>query len=1273
MGRMIREFQLTDSQYRALDRGRNIAVTASAGSGKTAILVERYLDTLVSGDAAGIGNVLAITFTQKAAAEMRQRVAQRVEKALEQEQDPERRGRLMAVREGLPGAQISTIHSFCASILREHPVEAEVDPNFTVLEEVERTLLIREVIEETLAHIADRDLEDPVRRQLSNLLEDWDRRYLSGLLGAMMGKKRLARAWLGRYGKMSEEEILGQWASFLMDTQRPVLESLLSDDRLISMLRELPALSPAQRAGSDSGEKIIAQIRDEVASLRDDISPKEACLIFQHLASVLTSGGKPLKGTRTGSKSNWDPEDLARLRSLLPEVSARLADVYPVLSKSMGGQDRRAASILRSLAEVFEQVYVRYEEKTGFGARLDFDELQEKMVDLLNRDGGAVGRRLAQRFRYVMVDEFQDTDPLQWEIVRPLVSSDGGVDQDKLFIVGDPKQSIYAFRDADVTVFEEVKKVISRANRHYRKDEIDFLGDGGSTLEATLEERHGSVVMGENFRSLPVPVDFVNFLFQQFMHPVAGEPFQVSYDPLICTRGDRDVAGSVTLLLAQQKDGEEELEAVHEEAELLARQIRRILDARSLSVYRREAGEEILTPACAQDIAILLRRRRYLSVYENALRAWRVPFYVVGGLGFYQRQEIYDLANLLRFLTNRQDSVTLIGLLRSPYFGFSDAGLLELSTRSGSTLWEKLIDAVHRDLLSPPDRDAARYACAYLDRWWELKDRVPLAELVRTIMEDTGAWGFLTMGERGEQTAANVEKFLSLARSFESGGFKALSDFVEHLDFLIEQEEKEGEAQLQLESGDAVRILTVHAAKGLEFPVVFVPDLGGGFKFGGDARVSIDRDYGVGISAPDPEEDYRVKPTLVRSLIHDLNKRKTLAEEKRLFYVAATRARDHLFLLGRFGSKDLKRTGSFDEATDRLRWLWVGLGLKEEDLERGEKTFRIEDREHRLQIITDPRQIEAARSVEEDEDRAYVEVMGRVGQGEEGQQPIQGLPEASMRALSPVEDRTEFLRLSATRLMTYQECPKKYFYQYEAGMPEWELFQPIGTKGTEGERSRALRFGDLAHRLLEEVTVDPSVDAEECADRLLLDFSVAEGERKVFRADLLRILRRFKTSTFGQKLSACRRSKAEMPFMLKVKGGILTGQIDKLYLDDDGLWKIADYKTNRIQPAEKVREAERYRLQMGIYLLCLGRMFPKQDRYETTIYFTEIDGTHTFLFSREDLEQFTRDIEELIQRISQRDFPSRSPVGHELLTQEETQDLCGRCGFYVNRICPASG
>ena len=1195
---MKRAVPLTPVQRMALDSQRNIAVTASAGAGKTATLVERYIELLRLHPEIGVRQVLAITFTQKAAAEMRERIARRLADALDQDLPEPERQRLRQIRADLPAARISTIHAFCSALLREYPIEADVDPAFAVLEGVDAAQLRQQAVRQTLASLARARDSDPDKEALRRTLAEWPRRYLEQVLEHLLEKKHHARMWCRHYAEQSPDQILSDWRGMQQTACAPACRALLDDTQFTDMLAELAALSPLTDE-RDSAVERLNPLRDFMRRLSQAPSPDEAIEILPRLADGLLTNGRPLSGSRLGKKSNWEEATLARVRELVPALGRCLALHADLLSLELGAADERAVAVLPALSRVFLRADARCESSKGNGRMLDMDDLLEKSHQLIAADAD-IRHRLAQHYRFALIDEFQDTDPLQWEIIRSLASPDEQMAGDKLFIVGDPKQSIYSFRAADVTVFARVRDAIAKANAAHERESQPFCDDG-EVLDSSPTQRLGTLVMGENFRTLAQPVAFVNALFPKFMQAVPDEPFQVGYDPLIGCRSADVSEGSVELLLLPPDDSRDSTEAARCEAELVARRLSHLLEGNDLQV----ADQDGLRPPVPGDIALLLRRRRNLSAYEDALRACGIPFQVAGGRGFYQRQEIYDLANILRVLCNPGDGIALMGALRSPYFGLSDNALYALTAPQGGRLAKNLADANQRQRLAPADQEAATDAVARLQRWGELRDRVPLVELLHTILEDTGAWGFLCYGERGDQAVANAHKLLDLAREFRG----PLADFVVRLDLLTSEEQQEGEAVLD---ADALHILTVHAAKGLEFPIVVVPDLAARFNFQNSDPALIDAEKGLGLRVLDPEQDYKRTSSFVRTLINRNAGRRQRAEEKRLLYVACTRARDHLLLGGALTDKHLN--ADLDAAMDCLGWICGSLALTEGDLAQGSKA--VAGVPSPLPIHTDPSAFSVPATTAHQAEPAFRALDTAPAQAAA---PVLDL-------LSPLDDPQDRPEFAASELVLFAADPAAHHRQYVLSLPAWPLGQ------VDASRRRAMLFGQLAHAGIEALSDSPDADpAALAADLVAAATLPVASYRASFERELAALLHRCRQSPLAALWRTHAEARTEVRFTLSLERGLVHGVIDYIGRGADGLWELVDYKTgHRANPDEAVQH---YRLQLEIYALCLQALYPGQGEYRATLYFTDLDEARLVRFAPADLAAVRTRLDDLVAQL----------------------------------------
>ncbi|MGE5591485.1 MAG: UvrD-helicase domain-containing protein, partial [Bacillota bacterium] len=853
--------ELTASQERAATTfDRHLVVTAGAGAGKTRVLIARVMGLLEQG-LAELDQVVALTFTNKAALEMKERLRQALEQAAaaasgEQAALWERRKR------DLDQARITTIHSFCTQLLREYPVEARVDPQFTVLEEMEAAIWLHQALDESLLGMAEQGDEG-----VAQLLSIYPRGALLGELAGVYGRLR-------EHGLEPDEALLATARS--LDESRRLLPDLARavTDGVAGLLAGLQG-----RAGDGKG-KANARASEQAAELQARWGRAGAAL--EQLLAVAAEGRTP------------GPEDLALLerlaplgkvvtrnnRSLLAEIDA-LAEPLNALQDVVWGLAIAPASL--AAGRLLQSAHDLYQERKLQAGALDFSDLQILARDLLRRP--EIAADLRQRFPYLMVDEYQDTNPLQSQIIHLWQPAN-------LFLVGDPKQSIYRFRGAEVELFRRARQEIPAA--------------GGE-----------EVLLAENFRSRPGLIHFSNYFFRALM--------QDDYEDALPGRPDAggDPAPSVEVLLPRAlKEGEAARDAgagrqddVALEAEAVAAHIERLVEEGSLQVEDR--------PVRWGDIAVLMRATTDMGRYEQALRERGIPYFVVSGRGFYGKQEIRDCLNLLRALDNPADEISLVGALRSPFFGLSDETLFLLRQQEGPANWLGRLDAPPGGL-DPVQAGLVQRASRLLGRFRLLQARLPLPDLLETVLEETG-YGLVALGGHGgEQVAANLRKLTALARRFSQAPL-GLRKFISLVEEFEDREAREGEAAIQSAQGDTVKLMSVHQSKGLEFPVVVVADLA---RTQQPLRGMIYRpELGIGLSAVTPDGERRT--TWLRRRLEEEERRLERQESMRVLYVAATRARDRLVLAGT--KHRINTARDYMEMASWLEWLCRALGITDTD------------------------------------------------------------------------------------------------------------------------------------------------------------------------------------------------------------------------------------------------------------------------------------------------------------------------------------------------------
>ncbi len=814
----------------ARDPDHNVVLEASAGTGKTSVLVTRYVNLLTRG--VDPANILAITFTRKAAAEMRERIIRELRRAAEQSTLD--RDRWAAIRDRLADIQISTIDAFCLSLLREFPLEADLDPGFGMADETEVPRLVEQSLDKSLATFIGRAKREPdLALVLAQLGLTRTREGLAYLLQRRLVAWDVLDRFLARgpadFGAdavcgRAVDSLIGLFGTVTGGLERFLAEGPVHQPRYQLLAQDLRRLESFRTAGNAAVRGLLNRVERHV--LRADGKPRASDRIHPY---TLDDYPGPEAGKRH------------RLEAL--RLGAPVEHILRAFSRDLN------VVLARGIRTMFATALAQYKKALNDRSLLDFSDVLQHAVDLLGRmDEFSQSRyRLEGRYHHVLVDEFQDTSRKQWELVSLLVKSWGEglglATQPSIFIVGDRKQSIYRFRDADVAVLKEAGLF------------IDALRPGSTARRS----------IARSFRAVPELLAFVNDLFTE-MGANARRQDDFKYD-----EDDRFPVDSAAadprgplLGIVTGADADECAAAVTGE-------VARIL--REETVRDKRTG--IARAATPGDIGILFRSRASHRELENALEAAGIPAYVYKGLGFFDADEIKDLSALIRFLANPSSELRAAAFLRSRFVRLSDTALAQLAPGLAAALTAPDPPAA-LPALPDDDRAALELARRFVPGWLARVDRIPPADLIEQLIPDT-AYAYELRGGRRHQAWENVKKMRGLVRRIQNRGYATLARIADHLDSLTAGDE----SNAVLEALDAVNLMTVHASKGLEFPIVFVVNLARGASgFPRPVRVS-GGDVSVGpfVSESDDEERFRERE-----------------ETKRLMYVALTRARDRLYL-----------------------------------------------------------------------------------------------------------------------------------------------------------------------------------------------------------------------------------------------------------------------------------------------------------------------------------------------------------------------------------------
>jgi ATP-dependent helicase/nuclease subunit A len=1113
--------ELTPEQRRAVERrDGSLLVRAGAGTGKTTVLVERFV-LAVTEDGVEVEQVLAITFTEKAAAEMRSRVRSRF-LALGRREDAR----------AAESAWISTIHGLCARILRAHALSAGIDPAFRVLDELEAERVAADAfdgaLEEFMGVGADPDRVEMVAAYTPDRLRDMVRTAYSHLRSRGERRPRL-------------EESL---------PPRPAGERERLDAAASAALAEL-AVAP----GGVSVELAIESIEAR----------------------------GPIKA--------------GNARALSTEACEEYRDAFAAYSAlEVAEREHRDHTMLRVLLELYGDRYAASKrERSG----LDFEDLELVSRDLLAGDEG-LREAYSSRFEHVLVDEFQDTNRLQNELLGLLA-------HDNLFRVGDENQSIYRFRNADVGVFHE----------HWQ--------------EAREAGRAESITV--NFRARGEILDAVDLAFERTW----GDGFE----PLREAPGSRGPAAPVEpcvdlLVVDRGRDAWKELcergdpfgEALHgappwraAEARLLAKRVDELT----------RGG-----PWSYGDVVILFRATTTIGPLERALDERGIPVHVVGGRGYWGQQQVADLRHWLAALANPLDGLALFSVLASPLGGLSlDAvALIGLhARRAGWDPWRMVREPTEELEESLPEEDRRRLArfVARFEAERRIAGQVSLETLIDRAVTLTGYDRHLLALPGGTRRMANVRKLMRMAREYEADEGRDLRGFIDAVAERDVVQAREGEAPLEAEALDAVRMMTVHRAKGLEFPVVCLADLGkDGRDDDGQLRISEDGSVGLrlanlGGGAVDSTKLAQIKAE---------GKRAAEEEERRIFYVAVTRAQEHLVLSG---ATDLAKRPDPAELAEPMRWIWRGFCARLPA--EGATGLHVDTREGRevgvswtlltpatLDEVLPPAD-RAPAPVEVDEQPTY-------------EQPLLelGLPPAP-RALA-------VSRLSYSGLEDYRRCGYRFFLERTLRLAKVD--PPRGEEPLAPGMSPLLR-GSVVHELLERLDFErPEVPSDADVVAAIELHGVEALPDDV--ADIRAMLERVAGSELRERIAAARRVRTELPFAFTLAppgaGGrslLINGVVDVL-ADEGARTLVVDWKSDplgELEPDALVRAS--YSTQRLIY--ALAGLRAGAEVVEVAHCFLERpDEPAVALYESADAERLERELLGLAQGVVEGRFqPSAEP------------------------------
>ncbi len=884
----------TEQQAEAIAaRDRNVLVTASAGTGKTAVLSGRCVSLVADATRCpDVLSMLVLTFTEAAAEQMRSRIARQLRDAIARAYDPRLNRQLVL----LQGADISTIHAFCKRLITENFHALGLDPAFRVIDADEAMLLKAEVLDETIAWAWEQPNLVPA---LQGLLRRRDLREGGGFLAGVIALHEFLEGVTSRDRWYDLADHLTQTVDPLAGALGAAQQEIVAErlDTILAQLQHALRLYEREQPGGKWGAALQVDVMTPISACRERLEAGDWSGCAKRILNTEIPKSRPL--TKFPKELG---EIIKDLRTKARDSFRKLHDlaiINPDYMDAVGQVTGVQSHALIELVRRFERLYTQ-RKRTLNG--LDFSDLEHQALQLLTVEADD-GRRtpsetalaLRRRYRHIFVDEYQDINPVQQAILDALGSGDN------VFVVGDVKQSIYAWRGAEPTIF------------------LERLRRSGPADVATLGLR---VDLNRNFRSAGRLLEFVNKIFGRIM---TASLANIDYDEAARlrpgaadTETDAPPGPLVELLILDEKDGgsdhgdraSDDLEGVRlrqRQAALIARRIRAMVGAEpgqsATQIFDKDAGA--LRDVRYGDIVVLMRSlAQKANDYVEVLRLAGIPVSCDATAGYFETTEISDVLGLLKVLDNPQRDIELAAVLRSPFFGFdeSELALIRLSGReqAGPANFHA---CVVRYAEKGTDSELTAKVCrtlATLETWRRLARRGHLADLLWRIYRETHYLAFVCALPNGQARKANLLKLHDRAVQFEgfasSGAVPSLTRFVTFVEKLQEAGQDWTPAEPAAAAGDAVRIISVHKSKGLEFPVVFLAELDSRFNMR-DTQDDLvaDVEHTLGLRVVDAHSNSKLR-SLAHQVIGEKKRAVTLAEEMRVLYVALTRAKDRLIL-----------------------------------------------------------------------------------------------------------------------------------------------------------------------------------------------------------------------------------------------------------------------------------------------------------------------------------------------------------------------------------------
>lgn len=1242
-------------QQNALVNNLHQVLIANAGSGKTAVLVEKFYRLINEREGEDIQRIVAITFTRKAASEMKERIVRKINEHIEFLSANDKNDfyfKLILLRERISIAKLQTIHSFCQEILSEYAVNIGYNPNLSVIEDYQFQKIYLDFYNDTLEDVMEFD------ENYKFIFETIPEKKFNEIVKMLVDNNLLLRKVESFYNQSNEklvEELLDSYIKIVRDFFDQQREALTKNTNLFS----------------DKNQSRVDSLHNLLSRLTDLLSSKDI--------TAINTSIKELKEIKHKGNSKYLKAVLSNINyKFLKDLNKELDDLS---NSSYHSRFVVFFDLMRNIINFAHNLYQKIEHYKKRNSLVTYNDMIYKVLELFQDE--EIVNKVSEKYDYFLIDEFQDTDANQFQIFQKLAFSSNN--HKFLFLVGDPKQSIYGFRNADVRVINHAKKLLE--NKNNELIQFPHLNTDAAHHSIIESQNFGSLELSNSYRLNVANAAFVNHIFSKIMTNNKVTGFEVDYNPLTYARENPFLTKATyqlspnlsglhqfggikilnTILQPNQATSQNEMEnqeqnEINEDTPQQEKEIDSIEEARSVSDYIKylinnktkiyEPKLKTTRSLTFADIAILVRKNSLINNLVKALDGNNIPFTLTGAEDFFETQEIIDIISFLKFLNNPDDNYYFVATLKSYFFNLDDQTIYDIISpqiMTGKSYWDIFNDYATNNSL---DNQKLKRATSIMKDILTKKDFYTVYDLVTFILRTTNYEEFFANFSSKNIIYKNIDKFRSLVNRICSSGTNSIGELLFELELV--QQSADFSSEVEISSENAVNILTMHKAKGLEFPVVVIYQAN--FTTNNQMRLDFYDDKF-------PNFNYNIITDTERKevstpLIAFLNKRQQIIneeEDKRLFYVAATRAKD-LLIISSFLKPDLK--GNYAKS------MKYGFGPFFFSI-----IYKSNNENEQPKFTLDFKNIINFQEIEHTDVHSEVNVFVEIE--ESLKISLNGEPERLQTFSIPIEvfhnfsypkkleyieeqkvfdpivliDKVPFPRqeqyLSATKIQLFEKDKNQYFLKYgtDFNLDYLDLLQDkhLDLKSNIQGKVR----GTIIHETIANISNWHST-TEIYQEKLRNE--IIKHSRTIYDNNIIDEIQEEITRVFTQdfiknRIDLILKSKFELPFFYFWEGRYFDLVFDVLFKDENGIYEIWDWKNNIINnETDYLNAVDYYSLQMKIYSLILSKQEPEQGSYTSRLFFTRLAGKQdiwmkVFKWTKEELNEFEKELMQISDKL----------------------------------------